>query len=567
MTRNVKTTGAALARTDRPVKMETTMPKRTVSDGLENVVAGLGTSRDKMSYSVYTPPRTLGRQELENMFRTSWLAKRIVNAVAEDMTREWRTVYFDAKDNDQQLAIERLEARLGLRDKVKEAIMWSRLYGGSLIIIGTKDEDMSQPLNINTVGQDGLEWLQVVDRHRVSPSSTITTDLASPNFGLPDHYMLAESSVRVHHTRCLRFNGQKLPYFAWLQNAMWDDSELQHVLDSLTSCDTTTRGIATMVFEANVDVIKVDDLNELIGQKGGEAKVIKRFQTAAMLKSFNRTLLLSGGEEYDKKSNTFSNLDKILLTFMQDVCGAADIPMTRLFGQSAGGMNATGDGEIRNYYDMLKARQGSTLAPQLEYLDQILVRSALGNMPDDYRSEFNSLWQQSDKEVADTELARAQRDQIYLQNGVVPGEAVARDLKENNTYKNLTDEHIDSVAELDQPMDETGQVGKIPGTAAEPGAVPGEPVTTGEPLAATALNGAQVTAAQSIVVAVANKELPRESGVAMLQAFFQLSPKAAEMIMGSVGTTFFVDKPEPIESTAAVPGAAQPGKPINKEEE
>ena len=44
----------------------------------------------------------------------------------------------------------------------------------------------------------------------------------------------------------LRFNGQKLPYFAWRSNAMWDDSELQHVLDSLTNCDTATRGIATV---------------------------------------------------------------------------------------------------------------------------------------------------------------------------------------------------------------------------------------------------------------------------------------------------------------------------------
>ena len=51
--RNVKSVDAALAMTRQPV-----------GDGLENVVAGLGTDRDKRSYSVWADPRILTRQEL-----------------------------------------------------------------------------------------------------------------------------------------------------------------------------------------------------------------------------------------------------------------------------------------------------------------------------------------------------------------------------------------------------------------------------------------------------------------------------------------------------------------------
>jgi len=40
---------------------------------------------------------------------------------------------------------------------------------------------------------------------------------------------------------------------------------------------------------------------------------------------------------------------------MQLASGAADIPMTRLLGQSPAGMNATGDGDMRNYYDRIEA--------------------------------------------------------------------------------------------------------------------------------------------------------------------------------------------------------------------
>lgn len=449
--REVKTADAALAMTRQPV-----------GDGLENVVAGLGTDRDKRSYSVWADPRILTRQELENMYRGSWLAKKIVNAVADDMTREWLHVTFDGEELG--TTIEQAEKRFALKRKTNEALKWSRLYGGAVIIIGTRDRNLAKPLDVKNVRKGDLRYLHVVDRWRLSPAGSLNRDLESPNFGMPDSYVLAESTVQVHHTRVLRFNGEKLPYFAWLRNAMWDDSVLQHVMDSLMNCDTTTQAIATMMFESNVDVVKSEGLADVLARKDGEAVLTKRFQVAALLKSFNRMLLLDGTESYEKKQNSFANLDKVIQQFMIDVSGAADIPMTRLFGTSATGMNATGDNDVRNYYDMVSAKQEAELRPQLEYLYEVLVRSELGHMPEDFRFDFNPLWQLSETEQATVEKTRAERDQVYLNAGVVTEALVARELKERGTYRNMTDDDIELVEELSKPMDENGEVGKTPGT-------------------------------------------------------------------------------------------------------
>ncbi len=448
--REVKTADAALAMTRQPV-----------GDGLENVVAGLGTDRDKRSYSVWADPRILTRQELENMYRGSWLAKKIVNAVADDMTREWLHVTFDGEELG--TTIEQAEKRFALKRKTNEALKWSRLYGGAVIIIGTRDRNLAKPLDVKNVRKGDLRYLHVVDRWRLSPAGSLNRDLESPNFGMPDSYVLAESTVQVHHTRVLRFNGEKLPYFAWLRNAMWDDSVLQHVMDSLMNCDTTTQAIATMMFESNVDVVKSEGLADVLARKDGEAVLTKRFQVAALLKSFNRMLLLDGTESYEKKQNSFANLDKVIQQFMIDVSGAADIPMTRLFGQSAAGLNATGDNDVRNYYDMVSAKQEAELRPQLEYLYEVLVRSELGHMPEDFRFDFNPLWQLSETEQATVEKTRADRDQVYLNAGVVTEALVARELKERGTYRNMTDDDIELVEELSKPMDENGEVGKAPG--------------------------------------------------------------------------------------------------------
>lgn len=72
----------------------------------------------------------------------------------------------------------------------------------------------------------------------------------------------------------------------------------------------------------------------------------------------------------------------------------------------------------------------------------------------------------------------------------------------------------------------------------------------------TALNGAQVTAATQIVASVANREIPRASGVAQLMLFFQLSKEEAEMVVGEAGTSAFEPAKPEINSVPAV-GADQ----------
>jgi hypothetical protein len=70
----------------------------------------------------------------------------------------------------------------------------------------------------------------------------------------------------------------------------------------------------------------------------------------------------------------------------------------------------------------------------------------------------------------------------------------------------------------------------------EPAAVDAAPQID---VASTALNGAQVSSLLETVTAVATGQLPRASGVALLQAAFRLPAAEAEAIMGEVGRSFF----------------------------
>jgi len=197
-----------------------------------------------------------------------------------------------------------------------------------------------------------------------------------------------------------------------------------------------------MVFETNVDIIQIKGFMNLIQTQEGRDRLRKRFALANQMKSFNNAMILDAQEEIKTKTNTFAGLPELLEKYALFLVGASDIPATRLLGSSASGLNATGEGDLKNYYDTSRSAQKSVYKPKLDYFDKIMVKS-LG-LPDDLNLnyEFNSLFQMTPKETADLQLITAQRDALYLDRNIVTEVAVAKDLKQNETYTNITKKEI-----------------------------------------------------------------------------------------------------------------------------
>src|SRR5699024_2591191 len=94
--------------------------------------------------------------------------------------------------------------------------------------------------------------------------------------------------------------------------------------------------------------------------------------------------------DWSQKQIVFGSLNELLMTAYQITAGAASIPMTRLLGRSASGLNASGNNEIRDYYDTVRSIQTMHLEPAMLALDEQLCRMA-GNEKADY--EWAPLWQ------------------------------------------------------------------------------------------------------------------------------------------------------------------------------
>lgn len=415
------------------------------SDSLSNLVANIGTNRDKRTHNRFgfqfvTP------YELEAAYQSNWLARRIVDKPNEDALREWRT--FSGKEAKKIAAEER---RLGVQQKYLDACCWADLYGGAAMLMIT-GQDLSKPLNLDKVKKGGLKNIVVFDRWDIQPRQFNFTDPLAPNWMLPEVYTVVNGQQPIHYSHVIRRTGARLPRRMAQFEQGWGDSRLRRCMEDLRDVVATKGGIASLVLEANVDTISVKGLQGALASAQCD-QITERYRLFGMLKGIiNLGLLDQDNEVYDRKSIAFSGLSQIMEQFMVWTAGAAEMPVTELWGQSASGLNSTGDGDLKTYHGTIKGKQDGQMRRDLERLDEVMIRSALGTYPEDIEFEWNPLYQKSSVEEAQEDLADAQADAINIENRIIRPSHAMRRAQAKGRYA-ITDEQITAQEQREKDED------------------------------------------------------------------------------------------------------------------
>lgn len=426
-------------------------------DGLKNIVANLNTSRDKASHSTYEEV-TVDDEQLVAMYRTSAIAKKIVDLPAEDSLREWREWY---ATKEQISLLEGEEKRLGKQAAYTKASKRARLFGGAAIFIGTGDNDLEKPLDPERIAKGGIKYLTVLSRHSLM-AGLLGTDPREPTYGKPiDYQMSTEFAIlTIHPSRLVIFHGSELPDERYSGSRLgWSDPVLQSVLTSVRNLDATVANVASLVFEAKVDVVGINGFNEGL-RSGGHAYeqlVLTRAALTAQGKGVNGTMVMDALDTYTQKSASFATLPDIMDRFMQLTSAASSIPMTLLFGMSAGGLNATGESDTRGYYDRVKVLQTLQITPASNILDECLIHSALGSRPPEVHYNWRPLWQPTTKERAETGKLVADTFKIVSDLEVLDPEVIAEALVNGLTENGLATGLESGVVESDNDVPDGDQ--------------------------------------------------------------------------------------------------------------
>lgn len=421
------------------------------SDGLINIVANLGTARDKASHTQYAL-NVMNPATLYAAYQGSWLAAAIVDYPAEDATRKWRQWRAEV---DQIEAIERLEKELQLQDRVHDAMIAARLYGGAAIYINTEDQDQSKPLRVGTE----IRSLVVLSSNDIRPEEIIR-DINSKYYGKAEYYVLQSrgDTSRIHASRLAIFYGTKMPTNAntFASTNGWGISVLQSTMDSIKNVDATMANVASLVFEAKVDVFKFEGFADMLENTANDELLTRRLMTQAAMKSINGAVVIDAQDDYQQKNASFASLSEVIREFKEAASGAARIPMTRLYGRTTAGLSGSGEGDERVYYDRIGHEQATEIAPAIRLIDECIKMQALGKIPPEIYFEWRPLRQLTESERAEifTKTASAARSLA----GPSAGELIPLDALSEALVNELSEQGM--LPGLDQAIVKYGSLGE-----------------------------------------------------------------------------------------------------------
>ncbi len=426
-------------------------PQRT-TDAFSNPLFRLGWgSQAPVEATEYPLTRMTGNYALLNsLYRDNWVVQNVVSLVPEDMVREWYALQGVSPESME--ALEKVERQTKTRARILEGLRWGRLYGGAagLIMIDGQEGMLDKPLDLSTVYPGSFQGLYILDRWQgVVPGMELVFEGGEPN---PMYYSITDARghtvAKVHYSRLVRFTGRDLPYLERVAEIYWGESEVEALYKDVVAHDNVSANITNLTFQANVDTMEVKNLPQLFSMASPETQ--RRFwntmQAQSVMKSNFGVQLVEEGTKLTNSQYSFAGLKDVYETMCLNLCGASHIPMTKLFGRSPAGMDATGESDLQNYYDYVDAQREAKLRPVLEKLLPVLCMSAWGAVPDDLRITFPPLWTPTATELAAIAKQKAEAIVSAYQAGLMNVDTTQKELKkleeETGMFGSITDEEI-----------------------------------------------------------------------------------------------------------------------------
>lgn len=452
--------------------------KQVRRDGYVNLLNKYGTAQDNSTAYSYSPEGPVSDVDLTTMYQDGGLFSKIIDAPAEEAVKKG----FDTgiTDDAAREYIEDTMAWLEWDENISTALKWSRLYGGSIVVMMVDDgKGLDEPLDMGAVRS--IEELRVYDRsiaipdyssiYRLEPVVARGSNRYRHRFLEPEFYDVSSiyGSFRVHESRCLVFRNGKVPERSTMtQYRGWGIPEYIRIRKELREAITAPSYAVKMLEKCVQAIYGMKNLAELLATDEGEDTVLKRLQVIDMARNFLNSIAIDAdGETYDFKSMSLAGVKDIVETTFASISSVSNIPQTILFGRSPAGENATGDGDMENWYSYVERNQKVQVVPNLKYLLDITVKSGMaqGYIIEDPKPKLtmNPLWSLSEVEQANvdqvkanTAQVKAATAQVYVDMQVLGPEEVRKGLAKEGEFD------IDTLLD-DEPEDDSWGLGQSTG--------------------------------------------------------------------------------------------------------
>lgn len=398
------------------------------------------------------------------------LIRACIETTADDMTRNWIELKREGETRRQDLAgpndpasdmLARLTAefdRLKLRRLFHDAATYVGYMGGCLIYIDTGETDpeiLKTPLNVSPASAElasgrPLRFV-VIDPINVFPGLYNSINPLKEDYFVPRTWWIL--GTEIHASRLIRLAANEVPtllkpcynFFGIAQSQiLWD--YVMHFQE----CRVAAQRLAT---KFSLTVMKTS-MKDTLFQANGTSEIDKRVRLLAQYRSNDGIEVIDIDEDILQLETSLGGITEIVRQSLEILAVINRTPAVKLLGISPAGFNATGESDIRNYYDHILSQQEKVLRPALARILRIVQIRQFGKVDDSITFNFAALSEADQSAEASTQKIKADTMAVLLDRQIVSPEECRQRLADDPD-SGFSDIDVDDVPE--PPEGEEGE--------------------------------------------------------------------------------------------------------------
>jgi phage-related protein (TIGR01555 family) len=387
----------------------------------------------------------------------------------DDKTKLLRAFLGDGTDPEAKTEEERkkviVDNSLNVAAVFREALGQDGIFGRSQIFLDFDDFDNDVELEAPLVVDPKkisptrpLKRLKVVEPMWIYPAPYGTSNPLAPDFYKPDSWYVYGRPI--HATRLLTIIGQEVPDILKPAYAFGGMSRTQMAKPYVDNWLRARQSASDLLHSFSIITLATEMEQVLFveGSPGAQSLFDRAALFTQLRDNMGLNLINKGGEEMDSIAVPLSGVADLVNQAFEQVAGAYRIPLSIYNQITPSGLNASSDGETRNFYADVGAYQEKTCRQPFHKILDVAQLSLFGAIDPAITFEFVALWEMSDKDKAQIRKDDATADQTYTTLGAIDADDVRNRLNmdESSAYYGQLE---GAAPGPELPEDDTGALG------------------------------------------------------------------------------------------------------------
>ena len=416
-----------------------------------NGISGMG-GRGDHGGAQFTIREPISHETIAAIMSQVRLVRRAVEAAPKDIIRAWRV--FDNDDSKYQ----EIEDRFDYEEILEEALIYAAAFGGAFIVpkydgryvgLNNMQRPFVQP------PPDSLIGFRVFKPCELTAESVNRADAERQDNGLPMIYGIDRNTekrrtfrrdkIKIHHTWVQPMHGEKLMtagrFYGKSCEFLLGNSMVDGIYGDLCRDAAAHNALSHLLAKANIDVLKGPGIAKQIRdcsttQEAQQVIIQAMTRAATGIQSASNTqpMVIDSTETLERHGLGAGASAAVSMAeaLTARLIASTGVPRTKILGEQAKGLNNGGEVDLKYYYDDVAAMRRRRAKKPMSWMDGLIAADTGETFP---VWKFGDLWQRTEKEIAETEKVRSERDKNYLQGDLpLVKTKIAEDLQRRGVY-------------------------------------------------------------------------------------------------------------------------------------